>query len=136
MGDMAAIKVLKKRPIFYNGIFRCHGNICYVTFIDVCFCNVYIGPINMCTNFYINRYNIDEFRKRYVVRHSAVTLPMDIFIMNIFQSTRSLYDFRYNSYDTNVFGVFVFGDLDLDLDLYSTFYKHTNTHTNTQIYSE
>ena len=62
MGDMAAVKNLEKRPMLYNGIY--HGNICYATFIDVRFCNVHIiGPINVCTNFEINRYNIDEFRK-------------------------------------------------------------------------
>ena len=50
--------------MLYNGIFRCHGNICHFTFIDVCFCNVHIiGPINVCTNRKINLYNIDEFRK-------------------------------------------------------------------------
>ena len=54
---------------------------CYVICINAFFCNVYsIGPINMCTDFEINRYKIDEFRKyakivfylthkRYVVRH-------------------------------------------------------------------
>ena len=63
MGDMASVK-FDKRPMLYNGIFRCHGNICYVTFIDVCFCNVhFLVPINVCVNFEINRYNIDEFRK-------------------------------------------------------------------------
>ena len=73
--------------MIYNGVFRCHGNIGYVTFTDACFCNVHsIGPINVCANFEINRYTIDEFRKhativcfiwcqltqkRYVVRHSS-----------------------------------------------------------------
>ena len=57
--------------MLYNGIFCCLGNKCYVTFIDVCFCNVYIiVPVNVCTNFEINHYNIDEFRnmqKSYVL---------------------------------------------------------------------
>ena len=44
---MTTVKVFVKHPMLYNGIFRCHGNICYVTFIDVCFCNVHIiGTIN------------------------------------------------------------------------------------------
>ena len=41
MGDMATVKLKKKHPMLCNGIFRCHGNICYATFIDVCFCNVH-----------------------------------------------------------------------------------------------
>ena len=46
--------------MLYNGIIRCHGNM-YVTFIDVCFCNVHIiGPIYVRANFEINRYS-DEF---------------------------------------------------------------------------
>ena len=90
---------LEKRPILYNGIFRCHGNLCNVTFIEVCFCNVHIiGPINVCTNFEINRYNIDEIRKYtkivcFVWRHvtqngtsyviAAGTLLIDMSIRNI-----------------------------------------------------
>ena len=37
----------------------------YVTlYWSMHFCNVYsIGPINVCTNFDVNRYTIDEFRK-------------------------------------------------------------------------
>ena len=54
----------EKRPMFYNGIFSCHGNICYVSWTNVLFCNVHIiGKMNVCTNFEINRYTIDEFRK-------------------------------------------------------------------------
>ena len=43
------------------GVFGCHGNTCYVIFIVNVFYS--IGPINMCTDFEINRYKIDEFRK-------------------------------------------------------------------------
>ena len=58
------VKSFEKCPMLYNWVFRCHGNISYVTFIDASFCNVHsIGPINVCRNFEINRYNIDEFRK-------------------------------------------------------------------------
>ena len=60
--------------MLYNGVFGCHGNICYVTFIDVCFCNVYIiGSINAYTNFEINRYNIDEFRKYAKIVRSIIS---------------------------------------------------------------
>ena len=27
--------------MLHNGLFRCHGNICYVIFIDACFCKVH-----------------------------------------------------------------------------------------------
>ena len=42
------LKVLKKRPMLYNGIFGCHGNIC---------------KVHSIYHFEINRYKIDEFRK-------------------------------------------------------------------------
>ena len=65
------------------------------------FCKVHsIGPINVCTNFEINRYKIDEFRK-----HAKLG--------NILKSTKSLYDFRFKSYGSNS-GFHVFGDLGLD----------------------
>ena len=76
-----------------------------------------ISPINVCTNFEINRYKIDEFRKhakivcfiwrhvtqkRYVVRHDGLGIILiDIFISNILQPTESLYDFRFKRYDSN-----------------------------------
>ena len=56
--------------MLYNGVFRCHGNICYVIFIDACFCNVHrIDPITVCTNFEINRYKIalENMQKSYVL---------------------------------------------------------------------
>ena len=60
---MAAVKVLTNALCFVMGYFVAMET-CYVTFIDVCFCNIHIiGTINVCTNFEINRYNIDEFRK-------------------------------------------------------------------------
>ena len=50
--------------MIYNGVFRCHGNICCVILMAACFCKVHrICPINVCTNFEINRYQIDDFRK-------------------------------------------------------------------------
>ena len=55
MGDMAAV---------YNGVFGCHGNTCYVILIADLFCIIHsISQINVCTDFEINRYKIEEFRK-------------------------------------------------------------------------
>ena len=88
------------------------------------------GQINVCTDFEINRYKIDEVRKyakivfyliyltsrtqkRYVMRHDS-TLLIGILTRNILKPTRSLYDFRFKSYGSNS-GFRVFGDLDLDL---------------------
>ena len=142
------------------------------------FCNVHIiCPINVCTNFEINRYNIDEFRKyakivffiwrhvtqkRYVVHRTSYgsdALLIYISIRNILPSTRSLYDFRFKSYDPRC--VFFLGDIDLDLwpilyllshnvrmrywsliskfhrnpssiiGWYSRWHTHTHTHTHT-----
>ena len=50
--------------MLYNGVFGCHGNTCYVIFIGAILYMLYsIGPINVCTDFEINRYKIDEVRK-------------------------------------------------------------------------
>ena len=50
--------------MLYSGVFGCHGNTCYVIFIGAIFYMLYsIGPINVCTDFEINRYKIDEVRK-------------------------------------------------------------------------
>ena len=50
--------------MLYNGVFGCHGNTCYVIFIGAIFYMLYsIGPINVCTDFEINPYKIDEVRK-------------------------------------------------------------------------
>ena len=52
-----------KRPMLYNGVFGCHGNTYYVIFIGAIFYMFYsICPINVCTDFEINRYKIDEVR--------------------------------------------------------------------------
>ena len=58
---MAAVKVLKKCPMVYNGVFGCHGNTCCAICIGAFFSMIYsIGPINVCTDFEINQYKIDE----------------------------------------------------------------------------
>ena len=49
----------------------------------------------MCTNFEINQNKIDESKKyAKIVCHGGWILLIDIFIRNILQPTRSLYDFR------------------------------------------
>ena len=114
--------------MLYNGVFGCHGNTCYVIFIGAIFYMLYsIGPINVCTDFEINRYKIDEVRKYaniafyliYLTSRDAKTLRhaswgLDTSDRNIVKSTRSLYDFRFKSYGSNS-GFRVFGHLDLDL---------------------
>ena len=50
--------------MLYNGVFGCHRNTCYVIFIGAILYMLYsIGPINVCTDFEINLYKIDEVRK-------------------------------------------------------------------------
>ena len=86
-----------------------------------------IGPINVCADFEINRYKIDEVRKYakiafyfiYLTSRDAKTLRhaswgLDTSDRNILKPTKSLYDFRFKSYGSNS-GFRVFGDLDLDL---------------------
>ena len=46
------------------GVFGCHGNTCYVIFIGAIFYMIYsTGQINVCTDFEINWFRIDEVRK-------------------------------------------------------------------------
>ena len=50
--------------MLYNGAFGCHGNTCYVICIGAIFYIIYsTGQINVCTDFEINRFRIDEVRK-------------------------------------------------------------------------
>ena len=50
--------------MLYNGVFGCHGNMCYVICIGAIFYIIYsTGQINVCTDFEINRLRIDEVRK-------------------------------------------------------------------------
>ena len=47
--------------MLYNGVFGCHGNTCYVIFIGAILYMIYsTGQINVCTDFEINRFRIDE----------------------------------------------------------------------------
>ena len=86
-----------------------------------------IGPINVCTDFEINPYKIDEVRKyakivfyltprdAKTLHHASWGLPtllIGILTRNIVKLTRSLYDFWFKSYGSNS-GFRVFGDLDL-----------------------
>ena len=50
--------------MLYNVVFGCHGNTCYVIFIGAFFYIIYsTGQINVCADFEINRFRIDEVRK-------------------------------------------------------------------------
>ena len=88
------------------------------------------GQINVCTDFEINRFRIDEVRENmqqlyilfdvtcrkngtsYVM--GTTTVLIGILTRNILKTTRSLYDFQFKSYGSNS-GFRVFSDLDLDL---------------------
>ena len=107
--------------MLYNGVFGCHGNTCYVIFIGAIFYMLHsIGPINVCTDFEINRYKIDEVRQYakivfyfiYFTSRDAKTLGHASWGLDILKPTRSLYDFRFKSYGSNS-GFRVFGGLDL-----------------------
>ena len=131
-GWCAAVKVLINALCFIMGYLGCHGNTCYVNVIGAIFYMLYsICPINVCTDFEINRYKIDEVRTYaksrfiwFIWRHvtqnvtscfmGITTLLIDILTRNILKPTRSLYDFRFKSYGSNS-GFRVFGDIDLDL---------------------
>ena len=65
MGDIICCGLsFEKRPMLYNGVFGYHGNTCYAIFIGAILYVLYrICPINVCTDFEINRYKIDEVRK-------------------------------------------------------------------------
>ena len=77
-----------------------------------------IGPMNVCTDFEINRYKIEEVRKYakivfyliYLTSRDAKTLRHASWGLRHF----SLYDFRFKSYGSNS-GFRVIGDLNLDL---------------------
>ena len=57
---------MEKLSMPYNGVFRCHGNVCYVFRINPMFCQLHrISPSNMCVNFEKNRLNIDDFRSQF-----------------------------------------------------------------------
>ena len=111
--------------MLYNGVFGCHGNTCYVIFIGAILYMLYnTGQINVCTDFEINRFRIDEVRNMqqlYVLfdvtwRNNGTsyvmgttTLLIGILTRNILKPTRSLKSYGSNS------GFRVFGDIDLDL---------------------
>ena len=44
--------------MFYNGVFGCHGNTCYVILIGAFFND--IGPINVCTDFGTKLTNLEN----------------------------------------------------------------------------
>ena len=95
--------------MLYNGVFGCHGNTCYVIFIGAIFYMLYsIGPNNVCTDFQINWYKIDEVRKYAKIVFYLIYLTS----RDAKNITRNLYDFRFKDYGSNS-GFCVFVDLDL-----------------------
>ena len=97
--------------MLYNGVFGCHGNTCYVIFIGAIFYMLYsIGPINVCTDFEINRYKIDEVRK-----YAKIAFYL-IYLTSCDAKTlrHASWGLRFRSYGSHS-GFRVFGDLDLDL---------------------
>ena len=108
--------------MLYNGGIWLPWSMCYVILIGEFFSMIHsIGPINVCTDFEINRYKIDEFRKhanivcfiwRHVMQKWRCILLIGITIRNILKTTRSLHDFRFKGYTSNN-GFHVFDDLDL-----------------------
>ena len=129
-GWYAAIKVLKNALCFIMG-YLVAMVIRVMLFLLVQFFILYsTGQINVCTDFEIKRFRIDEVRKYATIcifyltsrdsKHSTsyvmetTTLLIGILTRNILKPTRSLYDFWFKSYGSNS-GFRVFGDLDLDL---------------------
>ena len=66
-----------------------------------------IGPINVCTNFEINRYKIDEVRK-----YTKIVFYLTLCDAKKTRCVRNLYDFWLKNYGSNS-AFRVFGDLDL-----------------------
>ena len=132
-GWYAAVKVLINALCFIMGYLVAMVIRVTLFLLVQFFCMLYsICPMNVCTDFEINRYKIDEVRTYakiafyliYLTSCDAKTLRhaswwrrhFSIYILtrNILKPTRSLYDFRFKSYGSNS-DFRVFGDLDLDL---------------------
>ena len=107
--------------ILYNGVFGCHGNTCYVIFIGVVSCMIHIiCPINVCTDFEINRYKIDEVRKYakivfYLTSHDAKTLRHVSWELRHSDRYFDQEHFETNQKSLRLPVQKCFGDLDLDL---------------------
>ena len=130
-GWYAAIKVLKNALCFIMGylvamVIRVMLFVLVQFFLYIIYST---GQINVCTDFEINRFRIDEVRKYativyFIWRHvtqngtsyvmGTTTLLIGILTRNILKPTRNLYEFRFKSYGSNS-GFRVFSDLDLDL---------------------
>ena len=117
---MAAVS-FEKRPMLYNGVFGCHGNTFYVIFIGVFFGMIHsIGPINVCTDFEINRYKIDEFRKRYVVCHGG----------SIFDHTHWAWCTGISMRSFIIIRPVLMGDTAADTNTHTNKHTHTEGHSN------
>ena len=63
MGDMPRLNLLKMPYALQWGIWLPWKYVlCYFDWCNFCMIHS-LGPINVCTDFEINRYKIDEFRK-------------------------------------------------------------------------
>ena len=101
--------------MLYNWVFGFHGNTCF----DWCrFCMIHsIGPINVCTDFEINRYKIDEVRKYakivfYLTSSDAKAVRRTSWALRHWSIFFYQEHFWFKSYGSNS-GFRVFGDLDL-----------------------
>ena len=100
--------------MLYNWIFGCHGSMCYVILINAFFLQgtYSIGPImcvpflrSICTKL-TNLENMQNHMTQKTVRRTSWRFRLvliGIFIGNILQSPRSLYDIRFKSYGSNNF---------------------------------
>ena len=124
-----------------NVVFGWHGNTCSVFFYWCDFYMIYIVQVkSMCVpilrSIGSELTKLENMRQLYVLfdvawrknRTSYVmdttTLPIGILTRNILKPTRSLYDFRFKSYGSNIIVVFVFSvilTLTLTFDLCSIF---------------
>ena len=134
----------EKRPMLYNGVFGCHGNMCYVIFIGAIFFIKYsTGQINV---FEINRFRIDEVRKyacifyltsrdtkRYVVRHGDYDTSDRYFDKEHFETNQKSSGSKVMAQIV----VFVFSvTLTLTCDLCSIFLSHTLRMMNWNIHAK
>ena len=127
-GWYAAIKVLKNALCFMMGYLVAMVIRVMLFFIGAMFYMIYsTGKINVCTDFEINRFRIDVMWRKNATScvMGTTTLLIDILTRNILKPTRSLYNFRFRSYGSNI-GFRVFGDLDLDLWHMFFFFCHTH----------
>ena len=96
--------------MLYNGVFGCHGNTVLRYFLLVHFYTIHSrGPINVCTNFEINRYKIAE-----VIKYAKIVFYLTSRDANTVRRTPWGLDTSARYFNQEHCETF-FGDLDLDL---------------------